>query len=158
MQLINFYKRVITELAIIRKINPNRKWLIPKDNVRLISSIVKHLCGEAFIYFEGNISSSEFGDINFNKKVIPLVKRESPESKYIVALPLEEHTCDIILKKIIPQDLFINEVDAIQIVKNGKLQFLSGDNFHRECISVDSTISESFLNQLMDEGIIEYYI
>jgi hypothetical protein len=137
--------------------NSDRKWLIPKDNIRLLSSIIKYLCGEAFIYFEGNISPKEFNGINFYKKVIPLVNRESPESKYMVALPLEDNTCDFILKKIIPRNLFINEISAIQIIKNGRLQFLSGDNFHRECISVDSEISESFLNQLIDEGIIKSY-
>jgi len=137
--------------------NPKRKRLFPKDNVRLLSSIIKYLCGEAYIYFEGNVPQTEFSEINFNKKVIPLVKRESPESKYIVALPLEDNTCDFILKKIIPQDMYINEIDAIQIIKNGKLQFLSGDNFHRECISVDSAIPELFLNQLLNEGIIESY-
>jgi len=138
-------------------VNSNRRWLIPKDNVRFITSIIKYFCGDAFIYFEGNIPPSEFNEINTCKKVIPLLNRESPESKYMVALPLDDNTCDFILKKIIPQDLFLSEISAIQIIKNDKLQFLSGDNFHRECISVDASISDLFLNHLVNEGILESY-
>jgi hypothetical protein len=76
------------------------KFLIPKDSVRLISSILRYLSGEAYICFESNIHPSEFGHIiTTNNRIIPLIKRENPESKYIVVLPLDDNTCEFILKK-----------------------------------------------------------
>jgi len=39
----------------------------------------------------------------------------------------------------------------------GEVEFMAGDNFHRECVSVGQGVSVNFLQRLLEKGIIRTY-
>jgi hypothetical protein len=58
---------------------------------------------------------------------------------------------------LLPNGKCIHEISAIQIEKNGKIEFMAGDNFHRECVSVGELVSTEFLEEMISKGILRGY-
>lgn len=137
-----------------------RFWLFPKNKKKLFITLFRELVGNAHIAIEGNINQFDFSSI-LNKSYIEtdIIKSETGNSgASLLILPLEKETAGVILNQLIHKNKFIDEIEAIQIEKNGKIEFLSGDNFHNGCISVGEYFSTDFLENLIATNIIRFYI
>src|SRR5262245_43200851 len=76
-----------------------------------------------------------------------------PELDFVV-LPLEAHTIRPIREFVLYGRRCVDDIVHIQIEKNGRLEFGSYDNFHRECIVCFLGVSPDLLNVLRDKGVI----
>lgn len=135
-------------------------WLKPKDKEKLLIALIKTLTGKAYIMLQGNLSDCDFSNIpgiSFSKRA-PFHSMEGLDEGKFVIIPLEPETIDHIFTQILPEEKFINQIEHIQIEENGKLEFMAGDNFHDECISVGPNISEHFLKDLVAKGILQRYM
>jgi hypothetical protein len=135
-------------------------WLDPRDKPGLLVAVMKILAGNAHISFEGDFIKCDFSD--FKSAVYTeteYIKREydSQGKGPIIVLPLEPDTIKPILKQVLPEGRIVHEIGAIQIEKNGKVEFVAADNFHRECVSVGSAVPEDFLKQLVQSGVLRGY-
>ncbi len=131
-------------------------WLDPRDKAALFIRVMNLLVGDnVHIMLEGEISPSELPDSLGQMLHAPLVPRQAPEAPYVLDMPLTEPTVQAITRSVAPR--VVRDVSAIQIVQNLEIQFMVGDNFHRECVSVGPAIPESFLRDLLSAGIIRGY-
>jgi hypothetical protein len=134
-------------------------WIDPKDKPGLLVNIMKYLMGDARIAFEGKIKKYDFSAVpNHIYSETESIKHETGKPPDpIIILPLEEETIKPILGQILPQGSCVHDISAIQIEKNGKIEFMAGDNFHRECVSVGKIVAEKFLEEMKTKGIIRNY-
>jgi hypothetical protein len=135
-------------------------WLDPKDKPGLLIAMMKALAGNAHISFEGDLTECDFSD--FRSAVhteTEYIKRENEPKKEspIIILPLEPETIKPILKQVLPEGRVVHKIIAVQIEKDGKIEFMAGDNFHRECVSVGSGVAEELLQQLIQMGVLRGY-
>jgi len=134
-------------------------WLDPKDKLGLLVNIMKFLAGDARIALEGELQKFDFSSIpNHIDTETESIKHETgiPHDPIII-LPLEPDTIKSLLDQLLPKGKCIYEITAILIEKNGKIEFMAGDNFHRECVSVGELVSTEFLNELVSKGILRSY-
>jgi hypothetical protein len=129
-------------------------WLDPRDKPALLIILMKALAGDAHIAFEGDLSDLDFSQI---ADATASLHRESPESETMVVLPLEIDTIKPILDQVLPEGRIVKKIVAIQIEKSGQVEFMAGDNFHRECVSVGPAVKQSLLQELVARGIIRSY-
>jgi hypothetical protein len=61
------------------------------------------------------------------------------------------------LEQVLSEDRLSDDIEHIQIQRNGQLQVLIGDNFHDECVSVGPSITIELLEGLKSQGIIKDY-
>jgi hypothetical protein len=135
-----------------------RYWLDPRQDAALLTEVLQYFKGDAAILLEGDLSHFHFEDIAGNSAVVAQpFNREAPEANDAIILPLEESTVDEILRRIIPANKFKKRIKAIQVVKGGAIQFMAGDNFHRECVSIHSDTPLEFLEHLRSEFIIKRF-
>jgi hypothetical protein len=114
------------------------------------------LAGNARIIIEGDFKLSDLDGIESLAVANPTVDffRESRGSKTIVVFPLTQETILPLSRCLCHERDLREKFVAIQIVKNGEVQFLAGDNFHPECVSVGSDISSAVLTEWTQLGII----
>jgi hypothetical protein len=74
-----------------------------------------------------------------------------------VVLPLEMETEAHILSELLTDNRFLDDIAAIQIVRNGEVLFLAGDHFDPECVSVGDSVPEDFLKELVQRGVLKSY-
>jgi hypothetical protein len=131
-------------------------WLDPRDKVALFIRVMKLLAAEnTRIMLEGRISPSELPSSLSQLRDSPPVPRQAPEAPQVLDMPLTEATVQPIARSVAPR--VVRDVAAIQIIQNKEIQFMVGDNFHRECVSVGPAVPESFLSDLLSAGIIRGY-
>jgi hypothetical protein len=136
-------------------------WLDPRDKPALLIALMRQLAGNAHIAFEGD--RKDMDNMNFSaiQSVVENLKtpfkHEWNANGAAVVLPLNNHTIGPILKQILPEGRFVHEIEAIQIEKDGQIEFIAGDNFHRECVSVGPAVPERLLHDLLDSGILRGY-
>jgi hypothetical protein len=70
---------------------------------------------------------------------------------------LAQVTLKSVIRHLLQDGDFVHRIGAIQIQRNEEVQFVAGDNFHRECVSVGQAISDDFLHDLVTRGIIGSY-
>jgi len=136
-------------------------WLDPRDKPALLVALMHQLAGNAHIVFEGDqedMESLDFSPIRgiFEGLVTPFNNEWREDSKSLV-LPLTNDTIRQILDVVLPEDRIIHNVGAIQIEKDGQVQFMAGDNFHNECVSVGPAVPEQLLKDLVASGILKAY-
>jgi hypothetical protein len=68
---------------------------------------------------------------------------------------LDIDSAEVITKWIVPR--VVRDVRALQIVRDENIEFMAGDNFHRECVSVGPAVPETVLRDLIEAGIIRGY-
>ena len=136
-------------------------WLDPRDKPALLIALMRHLAGNAHIAFEGDrkdMDKMNFGAIQgVVKNLKTPFKHEWDANGAAIVLPLNNHTINPILKEILPQGRIVHKIGAIQIEKDGQIEFIAGDNFHRECVSVGEDVPERLLQDLFDSGILRGY-
>lgn len=131
-------------------------WLDARDKPGLLVRLMKFLTGSARIMLQRNLSNCDFRSIpgSQNSDLAPLHPMTGPNEGPHVVLTLESDTVQPILEQVLPHGRIVREIEHIQIEKNGELQFMAGDNFHNECISVGPGVPEAFLKELVSCGIL----
>jgi hypothetical protein len=134
-------------------------WLDPRDKAALLAAIAKQLAGGAAIAFEGDLSSLEFASIPGCRfgPAGPFSCQDGGGPETLAVLPLEPSNVASILDLVLAHGRVLREIVHIAIAKAGELQFLAGDQFHRECVSVGPAVPESFLEELVGRGILRTY-
>jgi hypothetical protein len=135
-------------------------WLDPRDKPGLLVAMMNALAGNAHISLEGDLTECDFSDFKSTIHTeTEYIKRESEPKKEgpIIVLPLEPETIHPILQQVLPNGRIVHKIVAVQIEKKGKIEFLAGDNFHRECVSVGSGVPEELLQQLVRSGVLRGY-
>jgi hypothetical protein len=114
------------------------------------------LAGEnTHLMLEGEITPSEVPSSLIQQSGLPRPPRQAPEARHVLDMPVTETTVKAITKSVAPR--VVRDVSALQIIQNDEVQFMAGDNFHRECVSVGPAVPESFLRALLAAGIIRGY-
>ena len=134
-------------------------WLEPGAPDELLQCVVGFLAHGSHIVFEGDLSRCDFSRVRpFSPARIPEVKRETdPSEGEQVVLPLEMETQANILSQVLTDNRFLDDIAAIQIVRDGEVLFLAGDHFDIECVSVGSSVPEDFLKELVQRGVLKSY-
>jgi hypothetical protein len=134
-------------------------WLDPDDPDELLQHVVGFLAHHSFIVFEGDLSQCDFSAVrSYAPAPIPEVKRETdPSEGEQIVLPLEMETEAHILSQVLTDNRFLDEIAAIQIVRDGEVLFLAGDHFDSECVSVGDSVPEDFLKDLVQRGVLKSY-
>ena len=137
----------------------NRTWIEPIDVEGLLRQAMLILAGNAQIRLEGDFNLSDLSDFD-NIGAMPMIPdgcgRASPDSQSVVVLPLEPETLSPLFDLFDRRELR-DKMEAVQILKAGVVQFLAGDCFYPECISVGSVVSSSILKQQAAKGLISAY-
>jgi hypothetical protein len=134
----------------------DRYWIVARDKPGLLVAMMRALAGNAHVSFEGELSRCVFPPaLGPDARQTPVLKRQTvtPELDFVV-LPLEPHSVQPILDVVLPDRRFMDDINHIQIEKNGILQFGSYDNFHPECIVCFLGVGQELLNRLRESGVI----
>jgi hypothetical protein len=137
-------------------------WLDPIDKPALLAALMRELAGEAEIALEGEASelaAFNFGAVSGVREGVALPFREEWRGKTgkMLIMPLNASTVGPILKELLRKVRALQRVGAIQIQCGGKVEFLAGDNFHRECVSVGPGVTVELLKMLVGERVIAAY-
>jgi hypothetical protein len=133
-------------------------WIDPKNRFDLLSAVVHLLAGNAFIQLEGNLDDCDFSKVHSTADpIVPVPRQTDPIEGDIIVLPLKPETSSLILEQVHIDHRYKKAIAAIQIIKNSKIEFIAGDHFDRECISVGENVPESFLVELKKKGIIKSF-
>ena len=136
-------------------------WLDPRDKPGLLIALMRLLAGNSHIAFEGD--PDDMAEMNFTsipgvrEGIVAPFKNEWGKNAKVIILPLENDTIPLILREVLPEGRIVHKVGAIQIEKDGEIQFLAGDNFQRECVSVGPAVPEEVLDKLVAVGILRAY-
>ena len=134
----------------------DRYWLVARDKPGLLIAMMKHLAGNSYISFEGDLSQSRFPqDLPLSSEETDVLRRQTsrPIQDFAI-LPLTANTIQPILDVILPDNKYMISIDHIQIAKDGKLEFGAYDNFHHECIVCFLGVSTDLLNKLQANGVL----
>jgi hypothetical protein len=137
-------------------------WLDPIDRPALLATLMRELAGEAEIALEGEASelaTFDFSALSGVREGIALPFREEWRGKTgkMLIMPLNASTVGPILEELLRKDRAMQRVGAIQIQCDGQVEFLAGDNFHRECVSVGPGVTVKLLERLVRERVIAAY-
>ena len=120
---------------------------------------MRTLVGDAHIALEGDLGDLDFSHISGAiYGATATIHRESPDSETMIVLPLEHETIELILDQVLAEGRVLKKIAAIQIEKSGDVEFMAGDYFHRECVSVGPAVPEPFLQELVRRGLIRGYM
>jgi len=134
----------------------DRYWLVARDKPGLLIAMMRALAGNGHVSFEGDLSRCAFPpDLGAGSIETPALRRQTlvPELDFVV-LPLEPVSVQRILDVVLPDRRFMNDINHIQIERNGTLEFGAYDNFHPECIVCFLGVSPDLLEQLRESGVI----
>ena len=133
-------------------------WLDPLDKPNLLVSIVNYFIGNSKIILEGNLDKFDFSRIPHLPNTTNIKPESGIPSHPMIILPLKPETKDVLLDQLIPDDKFLKEIIAIQIEWDDKIEFMAGDYFHSECLSVGEGVSENFLSELVTKKILKEFV
>ena len=133
-------------------------WLDSHDKPGLLMALMKLFAGTSRIALEGNLSAGEFSAIPgvVTGRADPFHCEFGVPSQMVI-LPLTSECIREIQRLLFPGGRIVHDVGAIQIEQDGEIQFMAGDNFHRECVSVGAGVPESLLKNLVEHGILRSY-
>ena len=135
-----------------------RYWIEPRDDRKFLAEVFKYFQGGALVLLEGDLEHFHFQDIlGFTTRISEPFAPQASDAKEKIVLPLEQSTYEQILERILPSNRFKKTIEAIQIVKEGDIRFMTGDNFHHECISIHAETSKNFLESLRLRFIIKRF-
>lgn len=120
---------------------------------------MRALVGDSQIALEGNLATCDFSKVeDYRVTSFGELHRvdDGRESDYQV-FELNSDTLEPLLEQVLSEDRLSDDIEHIQIQRNGQLQVLIGDNFHDECVSVGPAITIGLLEGLKSQGIIRSY-
>jgi hypothetical protein len=136
-------------------------WLDPRDKPALFAEVVRHLAGDAHIAFEGDAAAMAIIDVmSIPGAVVGVTApfaRNWDQGTVLVSMPLDDTTIPLILQRVMPEARIVHCVHAISIAKNGRIEFLAADDFHRDCVSVGPAFDPSLLDRFVASGALWGY-
>src|SRR5688572_24912182 len=138
------------------EVEKDRYWIVARDKPGLLIAMMRALAGNASISFEGDLSRCAFppGLTQTHDETEALLRNTTIPRQDFIVIPLEPQTVQPILDVVLPEGRFMKDIIHIQIEKNGRLEFGSYDNFHRECIVAFHSVSTELLGRLQQSGVI----
>ncbi len=134
-------------------------WINAIDKPGLLVALMRLLADEAQISFEGDLSECDFSDIEeINYDIGEINCYNNTDQTNLKIFHLTQKSIKPILKQILPKGRVVHKILQIKIQKNNEIQFLSGDNFHNECISVGPLVPVDFLEELKAKGTIRSFV
>ncbi len=127
-----------------------RIFLKPIIENELLSYVIEYYANDTVILLELSNSTAELKQLHDPDIKIPTHKREYTVESELIAFKLNANTMKKAISIISEKQNYKNNIGAIQIMKEDKLLFLSGDNFHPECISfLPIKENEDIINHLI---------
>lgn len=133
-------------------------WLNPRDKAGLLLAMMKFFAGHSRIALEGGVTADQFSSIPgvVTGRADPFQSEFGAPSAMLI-LPLTNESIPEIERVLFASGRIVHEVGAIQIENNGEIQFMAGDNFHHECVSVGVGVPETLLKKLLEIGVLHSY-
>ncbi len=129
--------------------------------IDFLNRLILHIEGDAVMSMEGDLGRCSFDQLEgYKPEPVPPLKKNtlwSTGRHDFAAIPLNETNRRIVIENILPRVGVRNHVDHIEIAQNGIKIFGSYDNFHPECVWLDSSIGEGILPAMLNERIILSY-
>ena len=137
------------------KVTAERLWIEPLDCCRLLLHAMQALAGESCIIIEGEFEPSCFKGIEnlIRLELDSRISREARDSNAVIVFSLTPEVVLPLWRNVFQEVDLKNKFAAIQIVRNGAVQFMSGDYFDPECVSVGSDISLPLLEDWVRVGL-----
>ncbi len=134
-------------------------WIQPIEKIIFLKEIIKFLNGNAIISLEGTLSEFDVSSCTLTEmnSTYELHQVNTPENSDFIVMAMDQNFIKAFFRFLKNDDILHTKVEFIQIEINGELQFLAGDYFHRECISVGPLVTANFLNKLKDQKIIKTF-
>lgn len=134
-------------------------WLDPLNPSDLLEGMLRLLAGGARLAVEGDAASLaplqlDSIDGASHGPVEPFTREHGADSVMVVLRLDNMEQARLIHSKLAPGGALVAGVGAIQLERGGSVQFLAGDGFHRECISVGPLVPVEFLHGLVRSGVI----
>jgi len=140
-----------------------RFWLDPRDKPGLLLAFMRKFGGiGAWISFEGYLTETPLiGLAGASSEETETLQRQgvaTPQTDFIVA-PLTDDAVSIIHPFIYLEGALTNplRITHVQIARVDQLLFGGYDNFHRECVVAYEGVPRSFLDELVQLGLIRGY-
>ena len=133
-----------------------KRWKV-QNKSGLLLALMEKLAGDAHVSFEGNLKGLKLLSMpEASKEPTPSLKRNTlwPKQDFVI-VPLEHFMGEKILAAIggtVP-----HRIIHIQIEKNDRLEFGAYDNFQPECIYFGAAVEQSFLADLVSQGVLRPY-
>jgi len=133
-------------------------WLEPIRRRELLSAILGALAGAARVAVEGEPEAlqklSHFVPETARDPHPPFDRQYKHDSAMVV-MPLEsEREAHDVAALLMPAGRLLPGVEAIQVEKRGSVEFMAGDAFHWQCVSVGDGVPVVLLRDLKRKGII----
>jgi len=134
-------------------------WLDPLNPGDLLEAMLRLLAGHARVAVEGDATSlaalqlhsidgASYGPVE------PFMSENDADSVMVVLRLDDLEQARLIHGKLAPGGKLVPGVAAIQLERGGSVQFLAGDCFHRECVSVGPLVPVEFLRGLVRSAVI----
>ena len=138
-----------------------RYWIDPRDKPGLLIAVMRELAGSAEISFEGWLGELGLESISgaYSQETDALRRQTRKPRLDFLVLPLTKESVDVIWRAISEKDHLTdpNGIIHVQIALDGRLVFIGGDNFHRECVSAWEGFPIELLDRLIENGVIRSY-
>jgi len=130
--------------------------LKPTKEKEFLSCVLEYYATNTLLLLELAKCTNELKQLHNNNLVIPPFKNEYSIGSEVIALKLNDDTIKNALPVIMKRINLKENIGAIHILEGQNLVFLSGDNFHPECISFLAIKSnEKIVNQLIANKMAE---
>lgn len=129
-------------------------WLDPRDKPALLLRMIDELGEGARIALQGDLSACDFDGVPGKLDGLVDPFRDEHGGAHAVVLPVTGQVVDLIKRHLFPEGRILRDLGAIQIESRGRIEFVAADHFHRECVSAGSAVPETFLQELVDAGIL----
>ena len=132
-----------------------KHWIDVRDKLGFLSALMHKLASDnSQLILEGNLSRFDFRGLE-ECEIAGEYLCSADTS--VICLSLTENQIKPVLRSVQPDGKFVSEILSIQIRVCNEIQFLAGDNFHNECISVGPAVPIEFLEMLKKKGIIRNF-
>jgi hypothetical protein len=137
-------------------------WIEPLKEAALLAEIMHALRGDSHIAVEAAPEVlSQLGLTTIPNGVrgpVHPFRVEYPDAKSeMLVLPLSDATLSRLCGQLCRNRGTLRKIGAIQVERARKVEFLAGDNFHPDCVSVGSGVAVELLEDMQVRGIIAAY-
>ena len=129
-------------------------WLDPLNSVELLASVLMELAAPSVrVAVEGDRHLLDL--VHVPGAVIGPLDPFKVNGRNMIVVPLKtQEDVHFLTQRLTTGHRLSPELDAVQIERNGHVEFMAADGFHRECISVGPSLPDSFWESLVRKGTI----
>jgi hypothetical protein len=131
-------------------------WLDCPRPAALLPALLRSCPDGGVIALEGDIAALKLlvGDVPGATvgRALPFKPEWDTADDKMILLTVTPVTRSMLVERLVRNGAIPSEIGALQIAFEGAVQFLAGDNFHSECLSVGPGYSTAVLQELKDRG------